>query len=536
MKPQTVLGSLALARAASALNCSVDAFQSFLNSNGTTANVTFAAAHTVNSTMVLPADADAALSSDLPNLCAVEVNVTGPVAGSHYSFGLFLPEDWNGRLIAAAPGGGINWRDIGASVRYGFAAVSSDSGHSGMDGVPGWQTPESLIDWGYRGVHGCTVVAKSIIEAWYGKASSYNYFTGCSVGGRHALKQLQTYPEDYDGVLAGAPAWWTTHQQLWNLKQTTYNAPANSSHTIPTAMYDVIGAEVLRQCDPQDGLTDQVISDPLGCNFNPTTLLCGAANSTTTSCLSSAQLDTLYKIYNDWVDVNQTFIYPHVALGSEAMFASQLGDGSDSSISGQLWYMQNVMGLTNFTWTDLDYAFLQYAEQANPGNATADDFDLAPFYARGGKLIHWHGFSDATVAPGASVYYHDHVERTLAPQGIDVDEFYKLFLVPGLEHCTGTPATMNAAWYIGGPTQAGEFDVPPSGIAADAQHDPLLAIMAWVENGTAPASLVASKFSNDSNPVDVSLQRPICPYPQQARYKGSGDVAEAGSWECAGLY
>lgn len=215
-------------------------------------------------------------------------------------------------------------------------------------------------------------------------------------------------------------------------QQTTYNAPANSSHTISTAMFDVIGAEVLRQCDPQDGLVDKVVSDPLGCNFNPQTLLCGK-NNKTTDCLTSPQMDTLYKIYNDWVDVNQTFVYPHVAYGSEAMFASQLGDGSESSISGQLWYMQNIMGLTNFTYEDLDYDFLLYAEKTNPGNATADDFDLSPFYKRGGKLIHWHGFSDATVSPGASIYYHDHVDRTVAPQGIAIDDFYKLFLVPGLE-------------------------------------------------------------------------------------------------------
>lgn len=160
--------------------------------------------------------------------------------------------------------------------------------------------------------------------------------------------------------------------------------------------------------------------------------MCGE-NNKTTDCLTSPQMDTLYKIYNDWVDVNQTFVYPHVAYGREAMFASQLGDGSESSISGQLWYMQNMMGLTNFTYEDLDYEFLLYAEKTNPGNATADGFDLSPFYKRGGKLIHWHGFSDATIAPGASIDYHDHVDRTVAPHRIAIDDFYKLFLVPGLE-------------------------------------------------------------------------------------------------------
>lgn len=239
---------------------------------------------------------------------------------------------------ATAPAAGIDWGTMSAAAQYQYAIIGSNGGHDEIDYEPDWVTPNGLIDYGYLAVHESTVLGKSLVKAWYGNESLYNYFSGCSVGGRHALKQIETYPEDYDGVMAGSPAWWTTHQQLWNLKQTTYQAPAGSDHTIPTAMFSVIAAEVLKQCDPQDGNTDLVVSDPYGCSFNPLTLTCGF--NETTNCLTPPQLQTLYKIQNDWVDVNQTFVYPHVALGSEAMWAQQIGAGDDSTISGQYWYSE----------------------------------------------------------------------------------------------------------------------------------------------------------------------------------------------------
>ena len=248
------------------------------------------------------------------------------------------------------------------------------------------------------------------------------------------MKNMQDYPDDYDGILAGAPAWWTTHQQLYNLKQTTYQAPANSSHTIPEKMFDILATEVLRQCDPQDGLVDTIISDPKGCNFNPNTLMCNST-SAADECLTSDQLDTLYKIYNDWVDVNQTYVYGHMWLGSEASWLlGNIGLGEDSTIDQQLWYPRDLMGLGDaFNWEDLDFSTVELAEKLNPGNATADKYDISAFQKRGGKFLHYHGLSDAYVSPDASIYYYDHASSALEPQGIEMDDFYRMFLIPGME-------------------------------------------------------------------------------------------------------
>lgn len=248
------------------------------------------------------------------------------------------------------------------------------------------------------------------------------------------MKNLQIYPDDYDGVIAGAPAWWTTHQQLWNLKQTTYQAPADSPHTIPENMFDILVAEVIKQCDPQDGLQDGIISDPQGCNFKPNTLAC-QATSTTNECLTAEQLSTLYKIYNDWVDVNQTFVYGHLWRGSEASWLlGNIGLGANSTIEQQYWYPRDLMGLgDDFIWQDLDYNTVQLADRLNPGNATADQYDISDFYNRGGKFIHYHGLSDAYVSPDASLYYYDQALSAMQPQGIEMDDFYRLFLIPGME-------------------------------------------------------------------------------------------------------
>lgn len=247
------------------------------------------------------------------------------------------------------------------------------------------------------------------------------------------LKALQMFPEDYDGVFSGAPAWWTTHLQLWAVKTLTYNALSNATHSIPESMFGPISDEVVRQCGPQDGLIGIIISDPLRYTFDPLTLLC--SGNSTSNCLNPAQIDTLYYIYNDWVETNQTYVFSHYLLGTEQSRSNNIGVGATAGLETQSGYVRDLMQLgPAWTYRDLDYDAVLLSEEINQRNATADDFDLSPFYKRGGKLLHRHGLADTALAMGSSLYFYSHVVRALARYSINVDDFYRFFLIPGMEY------------------------------------------------------------------------------------------------------
>lgn len=234
--------------------------------------------------------------------------------------------------------------------------MSTNTGHDGgyQDTAWAYHNEESIVDWGYRALHEATVTSKIIIQEWYGQKSEYNYYSGCSVGGRQGLRALELFPEDYDGVSAGAPAWWTTHNQLFALKVLLWNFPEGAEHTIPESMFNVIGDEVLKQCDPQDGLVDTIISDPFGCNFDPLPLLCKGGN--TTNCLNGSQMDTLFQVYSDWVDVNQTVVFPHYLFGTESSWSTAIGTGSLSGIENQSGFAQDLLQYgPDWNYTDLTY-------------------------------------------------------------------------------------------------------------------------------------------------------------------------------------
>jgi len=242
------------------------------------------------------------------------------------------------------------------------------------------------------------------------------------------------FPDDFDGIVAGAPAWWTTHLQLWNMKVGLYNLPTTAPYHIPSSLFPIIGDAVLKQCDPQDGLMDNIISDPTRCDFRPEALLCGSnvTNASASGCFTSPQIDTLYHLYNDWVEGNQTFIFPHFELGSEAQWDMLVGADEPSSLGTD--YVKYMLGLgPDWRWQDFNPSIIALSDRINPGNATANDFDLSPFYKKGGKLLHYHGFSDGSIATGSSVYFYNHVLRTLKPKGIALDDFYRFFLVPGMQ-------------------------------------------------------------------------------------------------------
>ena len=530
-------------RSVHALDCSVATFAPVLPSNATILQAVFVPQGGTFGNGAANLEFPPGNGTDLPELCAVEVNVTSS-ATSSYRFGLFLPTSWNNRYLASGNGGfggGINWPGLGTYSRYGFASMSTDTGHSSISFDASWalNNPESQIDWGYRAMHGSIVLSKLLTDTYYTTPHKYSYYSGCSTGGRQGFKEAEEFPDDFDGVLAGAPAWWTTHLQPWSEQVALNNLPATSPAHIPDSlMTGPVAAEVLRQCDPQDGVTDGIISRPYSCSFDPTPLLCQPGTTNTSTCLTSTQLPTLTALYRDWLTLDtQAIIFPHYALGSEAQSGFLFNPTNETPSAAATTYIANFLfNNASWDWHNFSYStVVQYADATDPGNATADNFDLTPFQQRGGKLIHYHGYADGLIATGSSFYLHSAIKSTLTALGFpDLASFYRFFPIPGMQHCMDSPVA--APWVIAGDGQtlnATAYSVPGF---VDADHDALLALVRWVEQGTAPAQIIASKFDNDSATGAVVRQRPLCPWPQVQKYDGKGDVDLAASWSCADLY
>ena len=417
--------------------------------------------------------------------------------------------------------------------------MSTDTGHnsSSSDGEWAYNEPGKVENWGHLAMHGSVVAAKAMTTAYYEKESAYNYYSGCSTGGRQGLKEAEYYPEDFDGILAGAPAWWTSHLQPWTVKVALYNLPTTADYHIPPALFPAIGAEVLKQCDPQDGMKDNTISDPVGCNFRTEELLCAGnvTNATSTGCLTSPQISTLYKIYTDSIGDNQTFIFPHLYPGSEGQWLLLSGQEPNSLGTD---YVRYFLGLgPDWSFYDYNEDIQRLADRLQPGNASVG-FDLSAFNAKGGKILSYHGMADGLIPTGSTPLYYNEVYRTLKPQGVDVEKFFRFFLVPGMGHCSGTTQSVNAPWYFAGGNQAPALGPTVYGVPGfrDKEHDALLALVAWVEEGDAPNHIIGTKYVNDKTQAEVLRQRPLCMYPKLAKYKGNGDVDDAGSWECGLLY
>ncbi|KAI0890766.1 feruloyl esterase-like protein B [Annulohypoxylon maeteangense] len=483
--------------------------------------------------------------TNLPELCAVIISVASSSV-SAYRFGIFLPAEWNGRFLTVGNGGfggGINWLDMGAGVRYGFAVVSTDTGHNSTTADIRWafNQPEMRTDWGYRAVHGTVQLSKTLVATYYAKPISHSYYSGCSTGGRQGLKEVQISPDSFDGVLVGAPAWYTDHLNTWVGKIATYNWPAVDSKHIPWESLKPIGAEIVRQCDANDGVSDGIISLPEQCTVNWTDMKCTSNGGNTdsdfaksTNCMNDDQIGTLQKMYDGFVlDATGEQIMPGYLPGSEAQMYTVL-NYSDASPYGVGYIRYFVLNDPLFMAEQYNDSILQLAESLDPGNSTADNYNLTTFRDRGGKILLYHGAADGLVPTTAgSLYYNRTVETTSGGNVTQARDYFRRMEIPGMQHCGMT--AVNAPWAFGGATQAASlgndtYSVPGY---SDAQHDILLALVNWVEKGEAVDQVVATTWKTSTDPSSgVLRQRPICMYPDTATWDGSGDVDKATSWSC----
>jgi Tannase and feruloyl esterase len=432
---------------------------------------------------------------------------SAPTSDSHISFEVWLPaaERWNGKFEAVGNGGfigQISYTALAAQLNRGYATASTDTGHaSGNDESWALGHPEKLVDWSYRAVHEMTVDSKLIIQAFYGKTARLAYWNGCSTGGKQGLTEAQRYPDDYDGIVAGAPANYITHLQAGGVYTSWVRLKdgENGAGNIPYAKLPVLHKAVLDACDARDGVIDGLIADPRRCHFDPKTIECSGADGP--SCLTAAQVKTVQLIYAGAKYNDGKQIFPGYEPGSELLWESPFSASVENTIGvGFFRYMVFDNPNWDFTTFDVDRD-TRTADQKLGSIVNAINPDLKAFEQHGGKMIMYHGWADQAIQSENSINYYQSVVSAMGgPQ--KTEEFLRLFMVPGMTHCQGG--------------------------AGPNVFDALTALEEWRENKNAPEKIIATHST--SNAIDNT--RPLCPYPQAAIYKGSGNTTDAANFVC----
>jgi feruloyl esterase len=506
---------------------------------------------------VVPGSSPPATLIGLPAFCRVTATLT-PTSDSSIKIEVWLPEaTWNGRFLGTGGGGFqgiISYNALASGIQAGFAATNSDLGtgvsgcsplYCGSDGNMGnplaiafgdpsapstglFGHPERIKDFGYRAIHLMTVRGKQIANAFYQQNARKAYFAGCSTGGQNALMEAQRFPQDYDGILAGAAAFNRTHLHMAGLSlwQDTHASPAR---LIQPGQMSLINKAVLAQCVGRDGgaSTDPFLTDPRDCHFDSKVLQCTGGNLPP-ACLTADQVTTMRKYYEGTIDpVNGQIINPGAERGNETDNVFALGlalqeqlpepafDGLFYWVFGPSFgYPAAAHTFANFDFHhDVDTVDDQLAAVLN-----ADSADLSEFREHGGKLIMYHGWADPLIPSQSSINYfnglvtndsHGFQQVGFAIAGSPAlqrtQSYTRLFMVPGMYHCSGGP----------GPNV----------------FDALTPLVTWAETGTAPETIVATKFVNDTPPA-VQMVRPLCVYPKVARYNGSGSTSVAANFTC----
>ena len=487
------------------------------------------AAATVTTAQAIPAGSFTPPNSkpipNLPAFCRV-AGVLRPSSDSQIGFEVWMPATgWNGKFQGIGNGGYAGNMDFGGlagAVSRGYAAAATDTGHQGSGIDASWALghPEKILDFASRAIHETAVKGKQIVNAFYGSAPKRAYFSACSTGGRQALMEAQRYPEDYDGIISGAPANYWTHLMagfVWN-SVATGKAPGSY---IPPAKLPALEAATLHACDALDGVKDGVINDPTRCKFDPAKLLCQGAE--TNACLTAPQVEALRKIYSGPIDAKGRNLFPGYLPGGETGPGGWSAWITGAAPNESLHYAFGTQFFKNMVY---DNAAWDY-ESFDAGAATrladskmgpilnAINPDLSRFRARGGKLILYHGWSDTAIAPVNSIDYYKSVVAKAGAK--EAATFLRLFMVPGMQHCGGGP----------GPDSFGQYGVAQG----DAGHNLGRALEQWVEQGVAPDRIVATKFKPGTPPEAVRT-RPLCRYPEVAKWKGSGSTDDAANFAC----
>ena len=457
-------------------------------------------------------------SGDAPVHCRVSGVLKPEIA-----FEVNLPMQWNGRLYMIGNGGhaGEGPDDPGRAtqraeaIKLGFVMVSTNTGHDSRK-EPGASfvltNPQKAIDYAYRAVHLTAATAKDVTKEFYAKPVAHSYWNSCSNGGRQGLIEAQRYPADFDGIVANAP--WVdqtgfTIGAMWNER-------ALSEAPVSSAKLTLVAERVMAKCDRIDGLADGIIDDPRRCNFDPAKDVPSCpAGTDDAMCLTAAQASALKKVYGGPTSKGKPF-FPGFMYGSEALVAGRGGASvsawmnmivaapggkpADFNLAeGTMRYLVFTPPKPDYDSKTFDFDRDVHLLDAWGKLANANNPDLSAFGKRGGKLVMTYGWSDQILQPMMGVNYY---EKAVTTNGPKTRDFFRLFMVPGMTHCGG-------------------------GVGPD-RNDAVTAVIDWVEKSKAPDSIVASQVSGSK----VVRTRPLCPYPQVARFKGEGSIDEAANFRC----
>jgi len=435
---------------------------------------------------------------DLPEFCRIALTIK-PTSDSDIQVEVWLPTNgWNNKFQAVGNGGWagvISYSAMAEAIRAGYASASTDTGHVGGRGTFALDHPEKLIDFSWRSEHEMTVKAKAVIQSFYGSAPKLSYWNGCSTGGRQGLKEAQKFPDDYDGIIAGAPAN-RTAISLW-IAHAVLKDPASY---IAPAKYPIIHQAALAACDGHDGLKDGLIDDPRKCDFDPKVLLCKAGDGP--ECLTAPQADAAKKIYSPAVNPRTgKELFSSLVPGTELGWGVQ-AQGPEPSANIYDQYRYVVFKDAKWDWKTFNFDS-DVAKGDLPENVimNATDPNMKAFFSHGGKLLLYHGWSDPNVPTLNTIKYYNSVIDAMGGAA-NASKSIRLFLEPGMGHCGGGE----------GPNV----------------FDKVTALEQWVEQGKAPEKIVASHSSNGK----VDRTRPLCPYPQVAKYTGTGSIDDAANFVC----
>jgi len=506
--------------------------------------------------MTITAATPIAPAAGAPAYCQVTGNVTtnGEGAGANQAgFQMDLPSFWNGKFLFLGGGGldGSTALKDGTpqELAKGYATSSTNSGHTDSNGTfaitdIGVPNEPGLIDYFYRSRHEVGIASKALVLAFYNaKKISYSYFDGCSNGGRQGLMEAKRYPDDYDGIISGAPWMDPLGTELWTLKKVRALLQAY----IPFSLLPQINAAVLAQCDTADGVQDGLIQNPAKCAFNPDTLV--------PSVLTQAQADAIKTIIAPVTDTSGHLIYPGSSVSDYFTDPAEIADDENNTpapapTAAQPWgsfplssaypspanwrLASNIIGYLGLYDPNYDLNSDAFEDNGVISNVTrillysrlaldlADDpNDVATYLGQGKKLLMFHGYSDPVISPYRTVLWYEALAGLNGGYS-QLQKSVRLFMAPGMSHCGNGP----------GPNVFGN-GAEPIGYPADAQHDLLSALEDWVENGHAPASVIATHYvANNLTTPTVDRTMPLCPFPAEARYNGLGDVNDAASWTC----